>query len=165
MIRKITLCSIFTVLCMVCSFLETKFIFFPFAPGIKIGLANCIVLIFFAYGFFKEGLLINICRILLSSFLFSGIFSLAFSLPSAIFSMGLMFLIRKVNILSVAGKSVLCATFHNLTQALMYTIIYGAAGIISYLPLLTISGAIAGLLTGITALIFKERFTKILNNN
>lgn len=61
---------------------------FPFGvPGMKLGLPNlAILLVLYLYGA-REALLVNVCRVCLSAFLFGSLSSLLYSLAGALFQL------------------------------------------------------------------------------
>lgn len=70
MAKRITLYGIFTCLALIFGYIESLFSLSFIAPGIKIGLANCICLLLIASGDIRGALLVNITRIILSALLF-----------------------------------------------------------------------------------------------
>lgn len=158
MAKKITLCAMLTAVCMAFSFLESQIVL-PFAPGVKLGLANAVVLLLFIKGFVKEGVLINTARILLSAFLFSGIFSLIYSVTAAAVSSISAIIFKRFKCFSPSGVSIIGATLHNFTQICVCAFVYKSVAVFSYLPVLCALGAVTGLLTG-TAVYFLEKRLK-----
>src|SRR5574344_609326 len=87
--------------------------FFPFfngsLPGMKLGLANSIVLlIIYIYGF-KEAICMSILRVFLVGILRTGLFNFAFffSLTGALLSTTMMYLAKKYTKLSIIGVSII----------------------------------------------------------
>lgn len=120
------------------------------APGIKLGLAN-IVIVFSIYELsFKDALYISILRVILIGILRTGLFSISFffSLSGALFSLGSMFLAKKFTNMSIVGVSVIGAIFHSIGQILIGCIFLSNISIIYYLPILLISSIITGIIVG-----------------
>ena len=160
MAKKITVCAMLTAICMAFSFIESQ-ITLPFAPGVKLGLANAVVLILFIKGFVKEGIFVNLARILLSSFLFAGVFSLIFSITAATVSGASALIFKRFKCFSAIGVSIIGATLHNLTQVLVCVFVYESIAVFSYAPILCALGAVSGLLTGITVQLLEKRLKNI----
>ena len=133
-------------------------------PGVKLGLANIVILIILYELGIVEAIIVNLLRVLVvglvrGTFLGMGFFM---SLTGAVFSLGIMILfyllIRKF---SVVGVSVIGSIFHVGGQILIAMIYLGTAYIVLYLPVLAISAIITGVFVGIIAqLIIRTGFIK-----
>lgn len=150
MAKKICLYGILSAVCMVLGYIEHIVTFDFIAPGIKLGLANSVVLLLVAFGDVKGAFAVNIVRIIISALLFSSPFSLFYSLPAGIFSIIVMWLFKKIKSFSIVGFSIAGATVHNLTQ-LIIALAFLGQGVLYYSPFLLISAVISGILTGIVA--------------
>ena len=123
-------------------------------PGVKMGLANIVILIIlYELGIWEAGV-VNLLRVLVVS-LARGIFlSMGFlmSLTGAALSFGIMvlfyLLIKKF---SIIGVSVIGSVFHVTGQIIIAMIFLGSAYIFLYLPIIAISAIITGVFVGITA--------------
>ena len=124
----------------------------PFGiPGMKLGLPNLMtVLLLYHYGA-KEALCVNLLRIVLSGFLFGGFQSILFSLSGAFFSFAGMVLLRKTELLDMAGVSLAGGVLHNLGQLLTAAFVVKTAGVLYYAPALAVSGCVTGLAIGALA--------------
>ena len=128
-------------------------------PGIKLGLANIVILTaLYIYGF-KEALFISLIRIIFVSILRTGLFSLYFSFFGALFSLLSMYILKKTK-LSIIGVSVIGSIFHELGQILVAYVILNA-NILYYLPYLILISIITGIIIGY---ISKENIKFIENN-
>lgn len=160
-IKKIALYGICAALAIIFGFVESLIPFDFIAPGIKLGLANCVALLFVCYGDIKGAFFVNIVRIVLSAFLFSSPFSLLFSLSAGILSLSLMAVIKRFKSVSEIGVSVLGAITHNAVQILVAFLLFGGA-VFYYFPFLLLSALISGAVIGIIAkLIFKKVKTNV----
>lgn len=160
MAKKITVCAMLTAICMAFSFFESQ-ILLPFAPGVKLGLANAVILILFIKGFIKEGILVNLARILLSSFLFAGVFSLIYSITAAAVSGASVLFFKRFKCFSAIGVSIIGATLHNLTQVAVCVFVYKSIAVFSYAPILCALGAVSGFLTGLATTVLEKRLKNI----
>ncbi|OGS45536.1 MAG: hypothetical protein A2539_00075 [Elusimicrobia bacterium RIFOXYD2_FULL_34_15] len=129
-------------------------------PGIKLGLANIIVLVALVDLGFKISLEISVLRTIISSFILGTFFSPTFilSFSSAIIStlvMGLFYKLSTLNskiYLSLIGISLIGAITSNLVQiSLVYLLLIRHKGIFLLLPWLGISAIITGWITGFLA--------------
>lgn len=73
-IKKLTIAALLAALALIFSYIEVLIPFNPGIPGIKLGIANLVVIIALYYLGIRYALLINIIRILISGLLFSGVF-------------------------------------------------------------------------------------------
>lgn len=154
--KKISLYGMLTALCIVLGYVEHLISFDFIAPGIKIGLANSLVLLLVAKKDFLGAVLVNTARIILSSLLFSSFAALMYSFAGAFLSMLLIYLLRKTDKISLVGLSVIGAVAHNLAQLCVAALLL-SRGVWYYCPILIISAVISGFLTGnLATLVFKR---------
>ena len=123
-------------------------------PGIKLGLANIMILITLYELGILEATGINLIRVLVVSLVRGTFLSMGFfmSLTGAAFSLGIMILfylvIRKF---SIIGVSVIGSLFHIFGQILVAVFYLGSGYVIYYLPVIAVSAIITGVLVGVTA--------------
>lgn len=160
MAKKIAYCSLLTALALIFGFLEHLVSLDFIAPGVKLGLANSIVLILIVLKQYKAAIAVNITRILLSTLLFSGPIAALFAISGAAFSMLVSVLLLKTKCFSVIGISISGAVCHNLGQILVACFVMGTSSVLYYIPILSLCGAISGLLTGTAANLILKRNIK-----
>lgn len=120
-------------------------------PGIKLGLANlAVVTVLYWYGW-REAIVLNVMRVLLSGFLFGNLFMIMYSLAGAFCSFLMMCFVRKTGKFSVIGVSISGGIFHNVGQIGVAVCVTETAGAAFYLPALTAAGAVTGMLIGLVA--------------
>ncbi|MEE1077878.1 MAG: Gx transporter family protein [Agathobacter sp.] len=147
--KKIAYLSMFLALALVCSYVETLIPFPIGIPGVKLGLTNIIViLVLYCIGE-KEAILISILRIFLSGFMFGNAFAIIYSLAGGILSFIFMMLMKRTKKFSVITVSVAGGISHNIGQMLLASVLIESYYIVSYLPVLLISGTITGFLIGV----------------
>lgn len=117
-------------------------------PGVKFGLSNIAVMyaLFFLGG--KQAYAITILKGIFV-FITRGAIAGALSLSGGLLSITIMlvlFFIFKEKI-SYTGVSILGAVFHNIGQFMMISVIYMGTNLLAYLPVLLLSGVIAGIVT------------------
>ena len=119
-------------------------------PGIKLGLAN-IVIVFAIYELsFKDAIYISILRVLLIGILRTGLFSISFffSLAGALLSIVFMYLAKEYTKMSIVGVSVVGSIFHSIAQIIIACIFLSNINIVYYLPILLISSIVTGVIVG-----------------
>ena len=114
--QRFTRMALFVALAMIFSYLEFLLpIPIPF-PGVKLGLANlAIVVPLYLWGFFPA-LVISLLRIALVGITFGSLATILYSLLGALFSLAVMAGLKKWNIFSVTGVSVVGGVCHNIGQ-------------------------------------------------
>ena len=126
-------------------------------PGLKLGLAN-VIIIFALYKYnFSKALMISIIRVFIVALLRSGFgFNFFFSLGGAMLSIIVMALAKKTH-LSLIGVSILGSISHSIGQVLIGMLILKNSNIIYYLPYLTLFSIPTGIIIGVIA-------KKLINN-
>lgn len=159
--KKIALLGLTVSLAMIMSYIEVLFPMSFAVPGIKMGLAN-IVIVFVLYRMsLKDACAVSLIRVFLVALLFGNTMSLAYSLAGAVLSLALMALLKKTEKFSVVGVSISGGVMHNAGQILMAVILMGTAQIAYYLPVLIITGTITGVGIGLVAALVIDRVKKI----
>ena len=144
-------------LAMVLSYVEFLIPFSFAVPGIKLGLAN-IVVVFALYRLGKtEAFVISILRVLLMTFMFGNAFALAYSLSGAVLSFLVMLLLLKNGRFSPVGVGIGGGVAHNIGQILCAMVLLETKQIIYYLPVLFVSGTLAGVAIGVISGILINR--------
>ena len=136
----------------------------PTLPGIKLGLANVVILMVLYLKDAKTALTLNIMRIFLFAILFSGLWGMFYSLFGALFSFTVICLLKKAGIFGVVGVSVGGGVFHNVGQICFAMLSMQNISLIYYLPLLIFSGIAAGILVGYGAGLCANRLKKAIRN-
>ena len=163
--QQLAAIGMLSALALVLSFLESLIPFQPGLPGIKLGLAN-LVIVFALYRMnVHSALLINTVRILLAGLLFSGLFGLLYSAAGAAASLAAMTLLLQINRKrEQVGKSILFfgvsmtgGVFHNLGQLLVAILFLSSLNLIYYLPVMIISGIATGLVNGMIARLLLQK--------
>lgn len=150
MAKQISKIAVFTALAMIFSYIEAVIPFNFGIPGVKIGIAN-IVIVTALYRFgVKEAVGISFIRVFLIGLLFGNIVSLIYSLSGAVLSLIGMIICKKLK-LSIIGVSAVGGVLHNTGQLSAALIILQSAAVTYYLPVLLVSGLITGILIGIVA--------------
>ena len=142
------------------SYLESLLPFHFGVPGVKLGLANLVVVVALYIKNEKTALPVAVIRILLAGLTFGNTFSLLYSLSGGLLSFGVMCLAKRTK-LSVVGVSTAGGVAHNIGQIIVAAVVMGTAKIAYYLPVLLIAGTVTGVLIGIIAKLIIDRLQKI----
>lgn len=154
---RVTLGAMLCALALIFSYIEAIFPFQPGFPGIKLGLANLVILITLYKMNAKYALMVNILRVLMAGLLFTGLFGMFYSLAGSLVSFLVMWICKKTGKFSIIGVSMAGGAAHNLGQLLVAIFIVSSTSLIYYLPILIISGVAAGIIVGIGACILITR--------
>ena len=164
--------GLFLALALILAYVESLIPFSFGIPGIKLGLPNLIVVLLLygdgrksaaaadhdgtlgaavRVGGSRDALLINLLRIVISGFLFSGLYTILYALAGAAVSFTVMLLGRRCRGLSMVGVSVLGGVFHNIGQLAAAVCVTQTVYVGWYAPVLIAAGTVTGALLGIAA--------------
>ena len=132
-------------------------------PGIKLGLANLVVITALYSMGVKEAFSLSIIRIILVGFTFGSPSTMIFSLAGGLLSWLLMAIFKKTKLFSFVGVSIIGGIFHNVGQIVASIFVVENINIVYYLPFLLISGIVTGAVIGILGAMIVRR-VKGLNN-
>lgn len=149
--KRLAVCAALTSLALIFSYVEVLIPFNFGIPGVKLGLANIVVLIALCTYGEKYAFIVDIARIALSALLFGNAFSVLYALTGGLVSLGAMILCRRAKVFSVVGVSMAGGVFHNFGQLLVAALVMQTGQIMYYFPVLVIAGFITGVFTGIVA--------------
>lgn len=131
-------------------------------PGLKLGLAN-IVILFMLYRYnLKDAIYLSILRVILMGLIRTGFgINFIFSIVGAIFSVIAMSIFKKLNF-SIIGVSIIGSIFHILGQIISAIILLNTFNLIYYLPYLIIFSIITGFIIGTICKEILERTKEII---
>lgn len=124
--------------------------FFPTIYGIKLGLANTVLLYALYLLDVPSSFILMVLKVFLSLLTPGGGERFIYSAAGAVLSLLAMLLIKSVSRekTSVIGVSVVGALFHNIGQMLVAAAIFGVIPILAYSPIVLLSGVVLGVATG-----------------
>lgn len=143
--------GVFTALALIFSYIETLIPIQFGVPGIKLGLANLIIVIVLYRTGWQEALLLSVVRVVLAGFIFGNLFSIVYSLAGGILSLAVMALLKKTERFSVIGISIAGGVCHNIGQLIVAMVVVETYQVGYYLPVLLIAGVITGAVIGAVA--------------
>ena len=160
--RRVALTGMMASLALIFSYVEVLFPFNAGIPGVKLGLANLVPLIILYRLDARYAFAANLIRVILAGLLFSGLFAALYSLAGSLTSFLVMYLLKKTHLFSVIGVSTAGGVFHNLGQLTVAMLAVSGPQLIHYMPVLIISGMIAGIIVGIGASILLDKIPEKL---
>ena len=152
--------GVFTALALIFSYVETLIPFQIGIPGVKLGLANLVIVVALYKLSLKETYLLSIVRVLLSGFLFGNYFSIIYSLAGGLLSLKVMAALKRFGGFSVMGVSLAGGVFHNIGQLLIAMAVVETYSVMYYLPVLLVAGMITGFVIG---LVSNEMLKRLVN--
>ncbi len=161
-VKNIAFYGVMIALALIFSYLES---FIPIEalipiPGVKLGLANIVVLFALYTMRPRDAFIIAVIRIIMSGLLFGNVMTIAYSMAGGMFSLLVMWLLKKTK-LSMMGVSMVGGICHNIGQLTVAVLLTETVRIAYYLPVLLISGMLTGLLMGVVANLVVQRVEKI----
>ena len=132
-------------------------------PGVKAGFSNIVVVLCLYESSMKETIGISFVRILLVGLTFGNLYSLLYSLAGGLLSLIVMVLLKRSVRFSTCGVSVAGGVSHNIGQIIVAMIVLQTEKIIYYLPVLLVSGVIAGVVIGLIASMLVKRLHPIIS--
>ena len=157
---KVAYFGVFTALALIFSYVETLIPINFRIPGVKLGLANLIIVIALYKMRLREVYLLSIVRVLLSGFIFGNYFSIIYSLAGGLLSLTVMAVFKRKDGFSIMGISIAGGVFHNVGQLIVAMLVVETFSVAYYVPVLLIAGMITGLLIGIVS---NEMLKRLVN--
>lgn len=158
--KKVTFGGLLLSAAMIFSYIEHLIPLDFIAPGVKLGLANCVFLLTVMTLGPSFAVSINLIRIFLTALLFSNPVSLVFSLAGAAASMTITIILYKLKFISPSGIGAVSGIAHNLAQLAAAAVVTGSLGVFWYSPVLILSGTVCGFSLGAASSIIKKRVKK-----
>ena len=153
--------GVFTALALIFSYVETLIPVNLGIPGVKLGLANLIIVVALYKMRLSEAYLLSVVRILLAGFIFGNYFSIIYSLAGGLLSLTVMALLKKGGGFSLQGISIAGGVFHNIGQLIVAAVVVETFSVTYYFPVLLVAGLLTGLVIGIVAEMMLKRLVNI----
>lgn len=152
--KRVTKTAAFVALAVMLGYIESFFP--PVMAGVKLGLANCVVITVIYTEDWREAWIVSMLKVVLCMMLFGSMTSFVYSLSGAAVSLIIMLIAKKSGLFSLIAVSSIGGFFHNMAQLVCAYFIIGK-GVLLHLPVLCLSGLLCGVLTGIAAQIIIKR--------
>ena len=159
--NRVAYFGVFTALALIFSYVETLIPINFGIPGVKLGLANLVIVIALYKMKLTEVYLLSVVRVLLSGFIFGNYFSIIYSLAGGLLSLTVMALLKKSKGFSVMGIIVAGGVFHNVGQLIVAMLVVETFSVGYYFPVLLVAGLITGLVIGIVSAEMLKRIKNI----
>ena len=156
-VKTLAFSAMFAALALIFSYVEALIPIPIPVPGVKLGVANLVIIIALFRMGFRRALSINCVRIALAGLLFSGIFGMIYSFAGGILSLIVMQLLKRTGLFSMVGVSMAGGVVHNLGQLVAACIVVSTPSLMSYFSILLFTGLIGGILIGILAYTVEKR--------
>ncbi len=160
-IRQITTMGMLVALAMVLGFVETLIPINLGIPGMKLGLANIVVVIALFLFDVKTAVVVSILRIILIAMTFGNMSMMFYSIAGASLSLLSMIAVSKIKSFSLISVSIIGGIMHNVGQIICAAFVVRTNGVFTYLPVLIIAGLVSGALIGIVAGLISVRLTNV----
>ena len=154
--------GVFTALALIFSYVETLIPVNFGIPGVKLGLANLIIVVALYKMRLSEAYLLSVVRVLLAGFIFGNYFSIIYSLAGGLLSLTVMALLKKWGGFSLQGISIAGGVCHNIGQLVVAMIVVETFAMSYYMPVLLVAGLITGFLIGVVADQVLRRISNIM---
>ena len=156
-IKDLAVMGVLTAVAMIFSYVESLFASFIPVPGVKLGLANAIILLaVFAVGEW-QAFAVGIVRVLLSALLFGNLMSLCISAAGFLLSFLFMLYLKKLGKFSMIGISLGGGAAHNLGQLICVSCFMSSFLMMRYIFLFSLFGVLTGMVTGFVCKLIYER--------
>lgn len=120
-------------------------------PGMKLGLANLVVVLCLYLFHWREAFLLSIMKAVLSGFLFGSLSMIIYSVAGAILSAFVMIILKNTGWFHIPVVSAAGGVAHNLGQLLAAVFVVETYGVFYYMPVLIVTGLITGMIIGAVA--------------
>lgn len=157
--KRAAYCAMLTALAMIFGYVEALIPFSIGIPGVKLGLANIVIVLALYILPAYQAFVIQLMRIVLVSFLFGNLSMMLYSLAGGVLSFLVMGLLKRGNSFSVTGVSIAGGVSHNIGQLGVAVLIVQNLKIAFYFPMLLVAGLITGCLMGMLA----DRIKRVLD--
>lgn len=156
-VKMLAFSGMFATLALIFSYVEALLPIPVPVPGVKLGVANLVIIIALYRMGFRRALSINCVRIALAGLLFSGVFGMLYSFAGGLLSLSVMQLLKRTGLFSMVGVSMAGGVAHNLGQLIAACIVVATPSLMSYFSVLLFTGLIGGILIGILAYTVEKR--------
>lgn len=149
--RQAAYCAMLTALAMIFGYVEALIPFGFGIPGVKLGLANIVIVLALYILPACQVFAIQLMRIVLVSFLFGNLSMMLYSLAGGMLSLVVMLLLNRRDVFSITGVSIAGGVSHNIGQLIVAALVVQNLKIMFYFPIMIMAGLITGCLIGVLA--------------
>jgi len=160
--KKISFLGLFTTLGLLFGYIENLIVLPVKIPGIKLGISNIVTLVALYLFGPMYALIVMILKVLLTNILFGNGLGILYSVSGAVLSFAVMLILYRIKHFSIVGVSVAGGVFHNIGQIIIASLFVKSLSILYYLPVLVISGTLAGIIVGLVGKIIVNRLESFI---
>ena len=156
-LKRLTIIAMLLAMAIAINYLES---FIPvFIPGVRLGLANAIILIMLYEFKWYEAFFVDLLRILIVALIRGTLLSPTFfmSLSGGLLSFFVMLLFSRFKFFSKIGVSILGSLSHATGQILVAMVILESFDLIYYLPFIILLSIGTGILSGMISSLYLKR--------
>lgn len=146
--KSLTLTAMLLAAAFILSWVERAIEIPMIVPGIKLGLANIVIMFTMCTCAKKEAFMVLAGRLILNALLFGNFLSLIYSVTGGLLSFAVMCVALSVFKMPPIVVSICGGIFHNIGQLTMACIVMKSLAVWSYLPYLIIGGIVTGAING-----------------
>lgn len=161
--KKLPLYGVLVALAFVLSYVEMLVPFSLGIPGVKLGLANLVTLVALYLLPVPGAAAVALCRIVLAGFTFGSLSSMLYALCGGALSFLVMWFCKRLPAFSPVGVSIAGGVAHNIGQLACAVLVMQTVGLSWVLPVLLLSGTVAGALIGVLGGLLLRRLPKKLS--
>ena len=149
--KRVAYCALLTALAMIFGYVEALIPFGFGIPGVKLGLANIVIVLALYILPACQVFAIQLMRIVLVSFLFGNLSMMLYSLAGGMLSLVVMLLLNRRDVFSITVVSIAGGVSHNIGQLIVAALVVQNLKIMFYFPIMIMAGLITGCLIGVLA--------------
>ena len=149
-------------LAFVFSYIESLIPFSVGIPGVKLGLGNLVSIITLYTLGWQAAAAVSLVRVILTGFTFGSMSMMMYGLAGAALSLLVMILSRHSDLFGITGVSIAGGVAHNIGQIAVAAMVLESGAIFYYLPVLLLSGSIAGAVIGFLGGLIVKRLQGVL---
>lgn len=150
-IKTLTRMAILVAAALILGYLDSLIPLFPGVPGIKLGLANLVLLYAVFYLSPWETVLLMLVKVGLSNLLFGSAVSALYALAGGTLSVAVMLLLHRIPKVSVIPLSTFGGILHMIGQIAVGCLLLSPRPMLVYAPWLLLAGFVTGALLGAAA--------------
>ncbi|MDD3409753.1 MAG: Gx transporter family protein [Eubacteriales bacterium] len=160
--QTLALASMMTAVMMVLGYIESLL---PVSsvPGIKLGLANSVLVIALYWLDVKTCFMVMTVRVVLTGLLFGNPMMILYSMAGGTLSLAVMALLKRCRGVSPVGVGMAGGAMHNVGQVAIAALVLQTSSILTYLAILLPVGAGMGFLTGTVARLLSARAKRLFS--
>lgn len=149
-VSRIAVRGMLIVLALILSYLESFIPTYIILPGVRLGLANIVIVyVLYRYGL-KDAFAVGVSRIIISALLFGNVLTLIYSMAGMLLSIPGMYAVKKIRA-SLPVVSITGAVLHNLGQCIVAAAFLKSVHLFYYFGFVILCGIVTGLIVGMAA--------------